>query len=68
VIRTKDPGVAQELYFRIQAGEQSFAEVAREYSQGPEAYTCGLLGPVELSMPTQRWRRFSRLVNQVKYG
>ena len=51
VIRIKDPGVAQELYFRIQAGEQSFAEVAREYSQGSEAYTCGLLGPVELSMP-----------------
>ena len=51
LIRTKDPGIAQELYFRIQAGEQSFAECAREYSQGPEAQTGGIIGPVELSMP-----------------
>ncbi len=51
LVRTKDPGIAQELYFRLQAGEQSFAEVAREYSQGPEAQTGGLQGPVELSMP-----------------
>ncbi len=51
LIRTKDLGVAQELYFRIQAGEQSFAECAREYSQGPESQTGGLQGPVELSVP-----------------
>lgn len=51
LIRTTNPEVAQELYFRIQAGEQSFAELAREYSQGPEAQTGGLLGPVELNMP-----------------
>lgn len=51
LIRTKDAGVAQELYFRIQAGEQSFAEIAREYSQGPESQTGGLQGPVELSVP-----------------
>lgn len=51
LIRTKDTGVAQELYFRIQAGEQSFAECAREYSQGPEAQTGGVQGPIELSMP-----------------
>lgn len=50
LIRTQEPEVAQELYFRIQAGEQSFAECAREYSTGPEAQTGGLLGPVELSM------------------
>jgi len=49
LIRTQDLGVAQELYFRIQAQEQSFAELAREYSQGPEAQTGGLTGPVELS-------------------
>ncbi len=51
LIRTKDLGVAQELYFRIQAGEQSFTECAREYSQGPESQTGGLQGPIELSMP-----------------
>ena len=40
-----------KLYFRIQEGEQSFAELAREYSQGPEAQTGGLVGPVELTTP-----------------
>ena len=51
LIRTKDVGIAQEVYFRINDGEQSFAELAREYSQGPEAQTDGLIGPVELSVP-----------------
>lgn len=51
LIRTQDPGLAQELYFRIHEGEQSFADVARAYSQGPEAQTGGLIGPAELSTP-----------------
>jgi hypothetical protein len=49
LIRTKDKGIANELYFRIKEGEQSFADLAREYSEGPEAVTGGLMGPVELS-------------------
>ena len=49
LLRTKDAGVVQELYFRLAEAEQSFAELAREYSQGPEAQTGGLIGPVELS-------------------
>ncbi|BAZ51044.1 hypothetical protein NIES4103_36670 [Nostoc sp. NIES-4103] len=49
LLRTQDVGIAQELYFRIQAKEQTFAEVARQYSQGPEAQTGGLVGPVELN-------------------
>ncbi|EHC09050.1 peptidylprolyl isomerase [Fischerella thermalis] len=48
VIRTKDSGIAQELYFRLQAGEQSFAELAPKYSTGQEARTKGIVGPVEL--------------------
>ncbi len=51
LIRTAQPEIAQELYFRIQAGEQSFTELARQYSQGPEAETGGLLGPVPLTQP-----------------
>ncbi|MEL4897260.1 peptidylprolyl isomerase [Crocosphaera sp. Alani8] len=51
LIRTKDPGVAQELYFRIQEGENTFSDLAREYSEGSEAQTGGLLGPVELNTP-----------------
>ena len=51
LIRTKDVGIAQEIYFRILEEEQPFSELAREYSQGPEAQTDGLIGPVELSVP-----------------
>lgn len=47
LIRTKDPGLAVELYFRIQEGEQSFGELATQYSQGEEAKTDGVLGPME---------------------
>ncbi|MBW4671648.1 MAG: peptidylprolyl isomerase [Cyanomargarita calcarea GSE-NOS-MK-12-04C] len=48
LITVKDIAIAQELYFRIQEGEQSFAKLAWEHSQGPEAETDGLIGPVEL--------------------
>jgi PPIC-type PPIASE domain len=51
LIRVSDLGVAQELFFRIQDGEQTFAELARDYSQGQEAQTNGLIGPMELSTP-----------------
>lgn len=50
-LRTTDVEVAQELFFRIRASEQTFAECAKAYSQGPEAQTGGLIGPVELSQP-----------------
>jgi len=49
LLRVKDMGAAHEFYFRLQAGEQTFAELAREYSKGPEAQTGGRVGPVELS-------------------
>lgn len=48
MIRTTDIGMAQEIYFRLEAGEQSFGELAREYSQGLEAQTNGIIGPIEL--------------------
>ncbi len=51
LIRTKDQGVAQELYFRVKEGEQPFSEIARQYSQGAEANTGGLVGPAPLNMP-----------------
>ncbi|MCV3213624.1 peptidylprolyl isomerase [Plectonema radiosum NIES-515] len=51
LIRVKDIGIAQELYFRIQEGEQSFSELGSKYSLGAEAETGGLLGPMELSVP-----------------
>ena len=48
LIRVEDAGLAQELYFRLKEGEQSFAELAQTYSQGPETQTGGLIGPLEL--------------------
>ena len=50
LIQTKDSGIANELYFRLKEGEQSFADLAREYSEGPEAATGGLIGPTELGI------------------
>jgi parvulin-like peptidyl-prolyl isomerase len=49
LLRVADLGTAEELYFRLHTGEQSFAEIAREYSQGPEAQTGGLVGPFEIT-------------------
>jgi parvulin-like peptidyl-prolyl isomerase len=51
LIRLKDEQLAQELYFRIQEGEQSLATLAQQYSDGSEAQTGGLIGPTELSKP-----------------
>jgi len=48
IIVTQDLSIAQEIYFRIQEKEQSFAELAREYSQGSTAEVGGLVGPIEL--------------------
>lgn len=54
LIRTKEAGIAQELYFRIQEGESQFVDLAREFSEGGEAQTGGLIGPVELNVPHPR--------------
>jgi parvulin-like peptidyl-prolyl isomerase len=51
LIRTKEAGLAQELYFRIQDDGEPFADLARQFSEGQEAQTGGLIGPVELSVP-----------------
>lgn len=48
LVRTRDLGVAQEIYFRLIDGEQTFDEVAGVYSQGAESLVGGLIGPIEL--------------------
>ncbi|OKH55810.1 peptidylprolyl isomerase [Calothrix sp. HK-06] len=48
LLRVKDQGFANELYFRITEGEQSFAEIAFKHSEGSEAQTGGIMGPLEL--------------------
>ncbi len=52
LIRTLDLELAQELYFRLQAKEESFADLAQKYSQGSESLIGGFVGAVELgSLP-----------------
>ncbi|AFZ35483.1 PpiC-type peptidyl-prolyl cis-trans isomerase [Stanieria cyanosphaera PCC 7437] len=51
LIRTDKAEVAQELYFRITEGENTFSELAMEFSLGSEAQTGGLIGPVEINAP-----------------
>ena len=51
LIRVEKPELAQELYFRIKDDENTFSNLAMEYSQGTEAQTGGLIGPVEINAP-----------------
>ncbi|MEM6598721.1 MAG: peptidylprolyl isomerase [Cyanobacteria bacterium P01_D01_bin.36] len=51
LIRLKSADVAQELYFRLCDDGDSFSDIARDYSEGKEAQTGGLVGPVELGVP-----------------
>ena len=51
LIRVRDADLARELYFRLLEDEQPFAELARQYSEGTETSTGGLIGPVPLSSP-----------------
>jgi len=51
LLRVNDPGLCQELYYAIEAGEISFAEAASRHSSGPEAKTQGIVGPVDLTTP-----------------
>ncbi|MGH2416454.1 MAG: peptidylprolyl isomerase, partial [Microcystaceae cyanobacterium] len=48
LIRHPNRELMQELYFRLVEGEQSFTELAILYSQGVEAQTQGIFGPIEL--------------------
>jgi parvulin-like peptidyl-prolyl isomerase len=46
ILQIEDGSIAQEVFFRIQSGEQSFAELAVQYSQDPSAKKGGLVGPM----------------------
>jgi parvulin-like peptidyl-prolyl isomerase len=49
LIRVKDRYLARELYFRLDAGEQTFSELASAHSEGAENITSGVVGPVPLT-------------------
>ena len=46
LIRTSDPSISRELYFQILENNDAFGRLASEYSEGPEKYTRGIIGPV----------------------
>jgi parvulin-like peptidyl-prolyl isomerase len=50
--------IANELFFRIQAGERSFTEIALEYSQNVYGHNGGKIGPVF-------WRELSPQIGRV---
>ena len=49
LLRVQDPFLARELYLRLDGGEANFADLAAEFSQGPERQTKGIVGPVPLT-------------------
>ncbi len=46
IFQAQDGLLAQEVFFRIQSGEQSFAQLAIEYSIDPSAPRGGNIGPI----------------------
>lgn len=49
LIRLSDEGLARELYLRLDEREANFADLAAEYSEGPERSTRGVVGPAPLT-------------------
>lgn len=51
IIRVKSEGLANELYLRIKDNESDFYTTAKEFSEGIEQKTGGLVGPTTLNNP-----------------
>ncbi|MEM9486986.1 MAG: peptidylprolyl isomerase [Cyanobacteria bacterium P01_F01_bin.116] len=65
LIRTRDSSLAQDIYFRIQKNEDTFANLAKIYSKGSSAEVGGLVGPVSLMQPH---RAIARLLSVSQVG
>ena len=48
-LKVKNSDLAQELFLKIESNENDFSSVAAQYSEGPEKYKKGLIGPVPFS-------------------
>lgn len=48
LLRVRDLGLARELWIQLSEKETTFAELAASYSDGPEAQTKGVIGPLRL--------------------
>tara|TARA_B100001250_G_scaffold344889_1_gene314063 strand:+ start:516 stop:1274 length:759 start_codon:yes stop_codon:yes gene_type:complete len=74
LIRVNDFCLANELFMRINEGENSFEEIASEYSTGPEKITKGLIGPLPVAQGHPTIRNLIRMseigipTNPIKVG
>ena len=50
LLRVRDPGLARELWIRLEEGEVSFAEAAQQFSEGPESHRKGVMGPMQIGV------------------
>lgn len=48
LLRVKDSGLARELWISLSENEVTFAELSSRHSDGPEAQTKGVIGPLRL--------------------
>jgi len=51
IIRVKSEGLSKELFLRIKDKESDFYSIAKEFSEGIEKKTGGLVGPTNLNNP-----------------
>jgi parvulin-like peptidyl-prolyl isomerase len=49
LLRLQNEGLSRELFLQLQDESASFAELAAQYSEGPEKLTRGIIGPVALN-------------------
>ena len=50
LLRVKDYTLARELWIRLEEDETTFAEAAREFGEGPEADSQGVIGPIPIGL------------------
>ena len=51
LIRVKTSALSMQLFYEIESGERSFSQAAKEFGNGPESKTNGIVGPVDLTTP-----------------
>jgi len=50
LLRVRDPGLARELWIRLEEGEVTFSEAAQQFSEGPESNRKGVMGPMQIGV------------------
>ena len=58
MIRTKDNGLARELYLQIESGEGNIYDLASQYSEGEEKHSKGIIGPVPIIQSHKILRKY----------